>query len=178
MTQGQEPNLKNMGLLYYAKLAIETVRLNRQAMAVAASDSGAFRFGLVATALGGGFSVVLYTGLEGVVLFSLFSVGSIFLFSAFVHLFAGYTKGKTEFVGFMRIVALSGIIDWLAVIPFAALLVTLWSIAIAVVGVQEVYGLQKGRAVFCVIMGACALWIITIILFSGPLGQWYGVTSE
>jgi hypothetical protein len=175
MTQGHEPNSKNIGLPYYAKLAIDTVRLNRRAMAVAAGDSGALRFGLVATALGGGFSVLFYTGWEGVVLFSLFSVGSIFLFSAFVHLFAGYTKGKTEFVGFMRIVALSGIIDWLAVIPFAALIVTLWSIAIAVVGVQEVYGLNKGRAVFCVMMAACALWIITLILFSGPLGQWYGV---
>jgi hypothetical protein len=177
MTADEEQGSEPTGWRYYIKLAIETVRLNRRAMEAAAADGGALRFGLVATALGGGFSVLFHTGWEGVVLFSFFSVASIFLFSAFLHLFAGYTKGKVEFTGLVRIVALSGIIDWLAVIPVAALVVTVWSVVIAVVAVQEVYGLSKGRAVFCVMMAACALWIVTLVLFSGPLGQWYGVSS-
>lgn len=175
MTADEQQGFGPTGWLYYAKLAIETVRLNRRAMVAAAADGGALRFGLVATALGGGFAVLFHTGWKGIVLFSFFSVASIFLFSAFVHLFAGYTKGKLEFMGLVRIVALGGIIDWLAVIPLAALVVTVWSVAIAVVAVQEVYGLGKGRSIFCVMMAACALWIVTLVLFSGPLGQWYGV---
>lgn len=175
MIQDDGPTPGPGGLHYYARLAIETVRLNRSAMAVASGDRWALVFGLVATALGNGFSVLFYSGWKGIALFACFSVATIVFFSAFVHLFAGYTKGKAEFLGFMRIVALSGIIDWLAVIPFAALLVTLWSVVIAVVGVQEVYGLSRGRAVLCVIISACALWIITVALFSGPFAQWYEI---
>ena len=178
MTADKSPPPEIGGIQYYLRLGLETIRLNRDAMAVAAQDSGVLRFGLMATVLGNAFSVLFYAGWKGVVFFAVFSVATVFLFTAFVHLFAGYTKGKVEFVGLLRIVALSGIIDWLAAIPFAALIVTLWSIAVAVVGVQEVYGLTKGRAIFCVLMSACGLWIITAVLFSGPFGEWYGVSSE
>jgi hypothetical protein len=173
-----KPPPEEFGVRYYLTLAMETVRLNRDAMAVAAADTGALPFGLAATVLGNAFSVLFYTDWRGIVFFSLFSLAAVFLFVAFAHLFAGYTKGKAEFMGLLRIVALSGIIDWLAAIPFAALVVTVWSIAIAVVGVQEVYRLTKGRAVFCVLLSACALWIITAVLFSGPLGEWYGATGD
>jgi len=178
MTEDKTPAPETGGLSYYLRLAIETVRLNRKAMGLASRDAGALKFGLAATALGNGFSVLFYAGWKGIVLFAFFSVATIFLFSAFLHLLAGYAKGKAEFMGIVHIVALSGIIDWLAVVPFAALIVTLWSIAIAVAAVQEVYGLSKGRAIFCVVMSACGVWIVTVMLFSGPLGEWYGMPGK
>jgi hypothetical protein len=161
------------GSFYYLKKAIEVVKLNRQVMEEIAGDNNALRFGLAITAIGGSLTVISHTDTEGLIVFALFAVGALFLFAGFVHLLAGYSKGKEEYMGFVRITALTGILDWLAVVPFTALFVTIWSVVVAVVATQEVYKVTKGKAILLVLLSASALWTIALVLFSGPLGFLY-----
>jgi len=161
------------GAFHYIKLAIEIVKLNGQAMGQAAKDKNALTFGLAMTAIGGGLTVISHTDLRGLVVCVLFAVVTLFLFAAFVHLLAGYSKGKEEFLGLVRITALSGILDWLAVTPLTALLVTIWSVVVAVVATRKIYDLKKSKATVFVLLSASALWAIALVLFTGPLGVLY-----
>ena len=131
------PQFEPAGTLHYFKKAVDVVRLNRSAMAEVASDGNAIRFGLVITAIGGGLSVLPYTNLEGLFVAALYSLVALFLFAGFVHLIAGRLKGKEEFMGFVRIVALSSIIEWVAVIPQAAIFATIWSVVVAIVATRK-----------------------------------------
>ena len=173
-----DPQLEPAGALYYFKKALEVVKLNRLAMAEVARDENAIRFGLVVTAAGGALAMLPHAGLAGILVSGLYSLAALFLFAGFVHLFAGYSKGKEEFVGFVRIVALTGIIDWLAVIPMAGLFAAIWSLVVAILAAQEVYQMAGGKATICILFAASALWIISLILFAGPLGFLYDMPGS
>jgi len=47
---------------------------------------------------------------------------------------------------------LSGIIDWVAVVPVIGLFATTWSVVIAGVAARQIYDLRRGRAAFVVIL--------------------------
>ena len=173
MQTQKPPQIEPVGALYYFKKAVEVVKLNRAAMSDVAGDVNAIRFGLVVTAIGGGLSVLSFASPGGLVVAAIYSVAALFLFSGFVHLTAGYSKGKEEFMGFVRILALSGIIDWIAIIPLLGLFATVWSIVVAIHAAQQVYDLTKAKATICIILSVSALWLITTMLFTGPLGFLY-----
>ena len=165
------PQLEPAGALHYFKKAVEVVKLNRQAMAEVAKDENAMRFGLAVTAIGGGLAALPHTNIEGVSVAALYSLAVLFLFAGFVHILAGRLKGKDEFMGFVRVMALSGIIDWVAAIPQAAIFVTIWSVMIAIVAAKEVYALTGNKSTLCVLLSTSAVWLISQALFSGLLGS-------
>jgi hypothetical protein len=138
-------------------------------MADVATDPHAIRFGIAVTAIGGALAFIPGNNLVGVLVGALFSILILFLFAGFVHLFCGYAKGKEEFMGFVRIIGLSGIIDWMVILPFTALIVTVWSVVISVVAAQKIYQLTRGKAILVVIISALILWTISVVLFAGPL---------
>lgn len=164
--------------LGYFKKAIEVVKLNKLAMAQVATDPNAIRFGITVTAIGGALAFIPGKDPVGVLVGALFSILTLFLFAGFVHLFCGYSKGKEEFMGFVRIIALSGIVDWAVIIPFAGLFVTIWSVVIAIVAAQEVYHLTRSKATFTVLMSALTLWTMTFMIFSGPLSFLYEISGQ
>lgn len=165
------------GTLHYFKKALDVVKLDRVAMAEVAQDGNAMRFGLAVTAAGGALAVLRNTNFAGIAVAALYSVAALFLFATLVHLVAGYSKDKEQFLGLVRIMALSGIIDCAALIPLLGLFATVWSVVIAVVAAQEVYQLTKGRATACVILSVSAVWLITLTLFAGLLGSLYETPS-
>jgi hypothetical protein len=171
-SKAPEP-LEPAGTFYYLRLAVEIVKLNRQAMGKVVGDEKALIFGLAITAVGAALTVVSHADVLGLFVFALVAIVTLFLFAGFVHLLAGYSKGKEEFLGLVRITALSGILDWLAVIPLTAVLVTIWGLVVAIVATRQVYGVSKGRAVLFVFLSVSALWAISFVLFSGPLGTLY-----
>lgn len=155
--------------LDYFKRAMEIVKLNQRAMAQVAGDPNAIRFGIAVTAIGGALAFVPGNSLAGLLVGAFFSILALFLFTGFVHLFCGYSKSRQEFMGFVRIIGLSGIIDWAVVIPFAGLAITIWSVVISIVAAQQVYQLTRGKAIFIVLTSALILWMITLMIFAGPL---------
>jgi hypothetical protein len=166
------------GTLDYFKKAIEIVKLNQETMARVASDPNAIRFGIAVTAVGGALAFIPGNSLAGVLVGALFSVLILFLFSGFVHLFCGYSKGKEEFMGFVRIIALSGIIDWMVILPFTALVVTVWSVVISIVAAQKVYQLSGSKATVVIVTSALILWLISLMLFAGPLSFLHEVPGQ
>ena len=166
------------GTLHYFKQAIEVVKLNQQAMAEVAADANAIRFGISVTAIGGALAFIPGNSLAGVFVGAVFSILVLFLFSGFVHLLCGYSKGKEEFMGFVRIIGLSGIIDWMVILPFTGLVVTVWSVVISIVAAQKVYLLTRGRAVFAVVVSALIIWAIAGMLFAGPLSFLYPIPGR
>jgi len=166
------------GTLDYFKKAVQIVKLNQPAMAQVATDPNAIRFGIAVTAIGGALAFIPGKNLAAILIGALFSVLVLFLFAAIVHLFCGYSKGKQEFMGFVRIIGLSGIIDWAVIIPFAGLIITVWSVVVSIVAAQEVYLLTRGRAIFVVLISAMILWTISLMIFTGPLAFVYEIPRQ
>lgn len=162
----------------YFKKAIEIVKLNRHTMAEVASDPHAIRFGIAVTAVGGALAFIPGNSLVGGLVGALFSVFILFLFAGLVHLLCGYSRGKEEFMGFVRIIGLSGIIDWMVILPFTALVITVWSIVISVVAAQKMYQLTRDKAILVVIISALILWTISLQLFAGPLSFLQDVPAQ
>ncbi|MBW2330671.1 MAG: YIP1 family protein [Deltaproteobacteria bacterium] len=164
--------------LDYFKKAVEIVKVNQTAMAQVARDPNAIRFGIAVTAIGGALAFIPGNTLAGVLVGAFFSILVLFLFAGIVHLFCGYSKGKQEFMGFVRIIGLSGIIDWAVIIPFAGLAITIWSVVISIVATQEVYHLTRGKATFIVLISALILWTISLMIFVGPLSFLYEIPGQ
>jgi hypothetical protein len=169
------PQFEPHGTFHYFRLAVEVVKLNRGVMAEVATNTRIMSFGIGVTALSGAIVVLPYTNMIACMVAALFSVGSLFLFAGFLHLIAGRLRGKEEFMAFVRIFALTGIIDWVAVLPLAGLLATIWSAVVAVVAAEQVYELSRGKAILCVLLSVFALWVVTLVLLAGPLGQLYDI---
>ena len=161
--------------LDYLKKAIEIVKLNQSVMSQVAGDPNAIRFGIALAAIGGALAFIPGKNLAGLLVGALFSIFALFLFAGLVHIFCGYSKGKPEFMGFVRIIALSSIIDLAVVIPFAGLAITIWSVVISIVAAQVVYYLNRGKATFIILISALILWIITLMIFAGPLSFLYDI---
>jgi hypothetical protein len=164
--------------LDYFKKAIEIVKLNRPAMAQVAGDPNAIRFGIAVTAIGGALAFIPGNSLAGLLVGAFFSILVLFLFAGFVHLLCGYSKGKQEYMGLVRIIGLSSIIDWAVIIPFAGLAVTIWSVVISILAAQEVYHLTRGKATFTVLTSALILWMTSLMIFAGPLSFLYEIPGR
>ncbi|MDY6954383.1 MAG: hypothetical protein SWE60_22990 [Thermodesulfobacteriota bacterium] len=166
------------GTFHYFRLAVEVVKCNRSAMAEVAGDKGAIRFGIGVTAIGGAIAVLPHTSLAASMVAALCSVGSLFFFAGFLHLIAGRSRGREEFMAFVRIFSLTGIIDWLAVLPLAGLLATIWSVIVAIVAAEQVYEVNRAKATLTVLLAVSALWVVTLVLLAGPLGQLYDIPGS
>jgi hypothetical protein len=156
----------------YFKKAIQIIKLHQPAMVEIAQDQNALRFGLLVTAVGGALAFTPGKNLAAPLVGALFSILVLFFFAAFVHLLCGYTKGKQEFMGFVRIIALSGILDWAVIVPYADGIVAVWSIVVSVAAAKEVYQLRQAKAVFTVIISAMVLWVVSLMIFIGPLSSY------
>jgi hypothetical protein len=166
------------GTLDYFRKAIEIIKLNRLTMAQVARDPNALRFGIAVTAIGGALAFIPGKNLSGVFVGALFSIFTLFLFAGFIHLFCGYSKGKEEYLGFARIVGLTGILDWTVIIPLVGLVVTIWSVVISIIAAQVVYHLTGAKATLAVLISAFVLWTIALTIFSGPLSFLFEMANQ
>jgi len=55
------------------------------------------------------------------------------------------------------------VLGWLWVIPFVGLVIDLWSFVVAVVVLEELYGLKRTQAVLAVALPLLALFVLTAI---------------
>ena len=157
------------GTFYYFRRAIEIIKLNQQTMVQVAGDPNALGFGIAVTAIGGALAFIPGKTLAGVFIGALFSILALFLFSGFVHMFCGYSKGKEQYLGFARVVGLSGVLDWTVIVPLLGTVATIWSVVIAVIAARVVYQSTGVRATLAVVISALFLWMATLSIFYGPL---------
>jgi hypothetical protein len=164
--------------LDYFRKALQIIKLQQPAMAEVAQDANALRFGIPVTAMGGALAFIPGKALGAVFVGALVSVFVLFFFAAFVHLFCGYSKGKQQFMGFLRIVAVAGILDWAVIIPYADLIIAIWSVVVSIAAARTVYELSKSKAILTVLISAMILWIVTLMIFTGPLSYLYDIPGQ
>ena len=162
----------------YFRKAIQIVKLHQPTMLEVARDPNALRFGIPVTAIGGALAFIPGQDLDAVLVGALFSILVLFLFTAFVHLLCGYSKGKQEYMGFLQIIAVAGIIDWAVIIPLVGPLITIWSVVVSVSAAREVYQLTRPKAIFAVLISAMILWAVTLMIFTGPLARFYDLPTR
>ena len=166
------------GMSDYFRKAFQIIRLDQSAMLEVAQDRNALRFGIPVTAIGGALAFLPGEDLTALLVGALFSLVVLVFLAAFVHLLCGYTKSKQEFLGFVRIIAVAGILDWAVVIPYTGVFITVWSVAIAIAAAREVYYLTRAKAIFTVLISVIMLWMMTLIIFTGPLSSYLVKIAE
>ena len=169
MNNGTDSRFEPTGSLDYFKKAIRIIKLDQEVMAQVARDANALSFGLTVTAMGGALAFVPGDNLTAVLVGALYSVLILFLFAGFVHLCCGYSKDKEEFMGFVRVVGLSGVLDWAIIIPTIGMVAAVWSLVVSIVATQSVYQVTRGRASVVVLISAIILWTVSAMIFAGPL---------
>lgn len=157
--------------LDYLRKAIEIVKLNRITMSQIAKDEKATWMGIIITGISGALVFISGSDLSEIILGAAYSVVAIFAFAGLVHIMSVYSMNTKEFMGFFRVNALAGILDWACVIPVIGWIVSLWGIPIAIVSAEEVYGLTRKRSTVIVLVSVLILWVITFAIFTGPLSQ-------
>ena len=109
---------------------------------------GIFSPGLTLSLIMGVFQVVM-------------SVAGIYIMS---FIAVKFFKGQAHHDEFFRVTAYGMIITWLGLIPVISFISGLWAIALLFVILKVVHKLSTKNAIFTMVIGAIAMWIIAGIL--------------
>ena len=144
---------------------IEIVRLDRAAIREAAAEPLAFAPALLIAALSGlaMWPFVFRFAFHGLVTGPLLGLALLFLGGLVFHFLASLFDGHGDYVALLRVWGLSRVLGWLWVIPFVGLVIDLWSFVVAVVVLEELYGLKRTQAVLAVALPLLALFVLTAI---------------
>jgi len=154
---------------YYFSKAFEIIKLDTSAINDIANDPEAIKIGLYITSVGGMLGFAKTNSFSMIIFGAFYSIFVLFLFTAIIHLLCGYTKDKKEFMAFARIIALGNLIDWLAIFPILNIFTTIWSGGIAIFALNNVYGINKSRAILVIITALFILLLFIGMILTGPL---------
>ncbi len=137
------------------------VTLDREAIREVAGDENALVPALVITAIGGllgslvTMNPVFWVG--GVV----FSLVALVVFAGILYLLAVLFGGQGDFLSLFRVLGHgSGLVSWAGIVPVVGSLAGLWSIPIAVIAVEDLYGLTRGKAIAVVLIPVAVLLLL------------------
>ena len=139
------------------KLALERawaiVTLNKDAVRQVAEDDNALLPALVITAIGGVLGTLLTFSPFAWGAALVFSIGGLVVFAGILHLLAALFGGNGPFTGLLKALGHgSGLVSWAGIVPILGALIGLWSIPVAVICVEEIYALPRGKAIAVVLI--------------------------
>ncbi len=161
------------------------VTLDRAAMRETAADPQALVPGLVITAIGGALSAI---GSFQFLLIPVTAALAVVFVAIGAAIFWGLGLafgGKAEFVPLFRVFLHAQLTNWASLIPFVGgVVAAVWGIVVAVVTLEEVHGLSRGKAVAVVLipvllLSACCAVLVTMFGIAllggaGAAGGWFG----
>ncbi len=155
-----------MGFQDAVKKGVEIVKLNRAAYREVALDPEAFAQALLITVLVG---VAIALSPPSFAFWHLFlwpvrALAGLFIGTAILHFVATIFGGRGDYMVLLRVVGVGNVVGWARVIPFLGVIVQLWSIVIAVVALEELYQLDRTKAILCVVIPAAAILVLGGIL--------------
>ncbi len=158
---------------------IAAAGLNRAVMRGLAADHGLQGAALLVVAIGGALSAVGHMNPMGVLYYPFVSLLLFLLNVAALHLMAGvFFKGKGTYNGLMIVLGAASVVNWVAVIPllgsilgFAA---SLWFLVVGVAAVEELYRLDRMRAVLSVIVPIIAVSFLLVLFGLAGVPIWNG----
>lgn len=155
-----------MGFQDAVKKGVEIVKLNRGVYQEVATAPEAFTQGLIITALAGVAMWLCPLGFSGwgVILGPLKALLLLFVGAAILHFVAALLGGQGDYMSLLRILGVGNVLGWVMIIPVLGWIVYLWSLVIAVVAVEEIYKLDRTKAILCVIMPAIVLIVAGFIV--------------
>jgi hypothetical protein len=155
-----------MGFGQAVRHGVEVVKLNRRAYREVAADPLAFAPALMITALAG-LAMWLappHWPVLGLVTGPLISLFSLFLAATVLHFVATWMGGRGEYLVFLRVFGAGRVLGWLEIVPLVGTVAQLWSLVIAVVAVEELYGLDQPKAILTVLIPAAGLLLVSLVL--------------
>ena len=147
------------------KSGIEIVKLNRAIYRKVSETPEAFSQALIITALVGIASWLSPPSfaIHGIILGPLWALIGLFVGSAILHFVATLFGGKGQYMPLLRVLGIGRVLGWVRLIPVIGGIVDLWSLVIAVVALEELYGLDRTKAILTVVIPAAVLLVVGLI---------------
>lgn len=144
---------------------VEVVRLKRSAYRDVAADPLALAPSLVITALAG---IALWLApphypLLGVLTYPLISLVLLLIAVTVLHFVATLLGGRGHYLTLLRVFGVGRVLGWVQIVPFLGSLAQLWSLVISVVAMEELYGLDRSKAVLSVLIPAVGLFVLSLV---------------
>jgi len=155
-----------MRLVDAIREGVEIVRLDREAVRRVAADPEAFSMGIIITAIMGLAAWLEPTTHRSWELFTapIAALFWLFVSTAIFHFAALLLGGRGDYMTLLRVFGVGRVLGWLLIIPWLGKLVfSIWTLAIAVVAVGEVHGLDQFKSILCIVLPALALLFLTFI---------------
>jgi hypothetical protein len=170
----------SMGFADAVRRGIEIAKLDRGTYREVAADPHAFTPALVIAALAG---TALWLGhftfhVGGFLGTPLLELALLFIGSAVFHFIAILFSGRGDYLTLVRVWGTGWLVGWLMVIPILGPILALWRIVVAVVAVEEIYGIDRTRAIITVLIPVAAVALIALIgtvtlALLGGLRSWF-----
>jgi len=149
------------------KQGFEIVKLNRAAMQHVSTIPEAFTQALIITALAGVASLLTphgFTPLGWMWNNPIAAVIKLFIFSAILHFMATVLGHQGDFMALFRVLGLGRVLGVVLIVPFIGGVVNgIWGLVIAVIALEELYQMERMKAVLCLIAPIIAFGIISAI---------------
>jgi hypothetical protein len=154
-----------MGFGEAVRHGVEVVKLNRGAYREVAVDPLAFTPALLITALAG---IAMWLApphypILGLITNPLVSLIGLFIAVAILHFVATLMGGHGEYLVLLRVFGVGRVLGWVQIIPILGNILQLWSLVIAVAAVEELYGLDRHRAILTVLIPAAGLFLLSLL---------------
>jgi len=129
------------------------VTLNKEAVRQVAEDENALIPALLITAIGGLLGTLITMNPAFWVGSLVLSIVGLVIGAGILHLLAVLFGGQGDWAGLFKALGHgSGLVSWAGIVPVVGGLIGLWSIPIAVISVEELYGLTRGKAIAVVLI--------------------------
>jgi hypothetical protein len=163
-----------MGFMDYLKKGWEVVQLKVDAIDQLAADQKAFGPAIGILAIGGVCGAIGTFNLPGVVMYPVMRIIAYFVFIGIIHFAAtSFFGGKGDFKATFTPPAIASFVSWVAIVPFVGTFIAglagLWMLAVTVVTVERVYGLDRGKAITAVAIPV-VLGIVLAMIFAAAIG--------
>jgi len=158
------------------KLSLDVVRLDRQAIEQARGPTVSLGWVLLVIALAGAIGGV-WEGPGAVLGYGVWRVLQHVFVVGVVHVLATLFGERGSFEGLFKALGLGSVIQVLGLIPLGGLVATVWYFFILVRVMEQVYGMDSGKAVLIALFPAFLVIAGTVMLFFGliTLGALTGV---
>lgn len=176
----------------YLQKGFEIVKLNRQAAVEASKDETALMPGVIFVALGSiawpaglilsGSKIIGIIGMIGALILLPVSLIGFFAGMGLVHRIARIFGGQASFYEYLRPVALASMVGWAQVIPYIGFFLTLWSLVVNIIVLEDVHKLSTGKAVASLLIGVVGMGVLFLVLIIAPffllLGGMFGMAGS
>jgi hypothetical protein len=140
------------------------VTLNKEAAREVAADENALVPALVITAIGGFLGSLITMNPAAWIATLVLALVGLAVGTAILHLLALLFGGQGSWTGLFKALGHgSGLVSWAGIVPIIGGLIGLWSIPVAVISVEELYGLGRGKAIAVVLIPVVFLMTLACV---------------